>query len=98
LSDWERRILRDMEQEMETSDRAFVTVFRRRLDPARRLTLAAALLVAGAVVALAAFAFSLAAATAGLAAMGAGLGLGAGPMMHMDRGGRARHGEDRAVG
>jgi small-conductance mechanosensitive channel len=80
LSDLERRILRDIEREMEASDLAFVTIFRRSFDPVKRLALAAVLVAAGALVALATFPVSLAAATTGLATMGAGIGVGLDPV------------------
>src|SRR5207302_6183199 len=64
LSERERRILRELERDLE----------RRHIDPVQRLVLAAVLVAVGALFTLAAFPVSLLAATAGLATMGVGIG------------------------
>jgi small-conductance mechanosensitive channel len=66
LSERERRILRELERDLE----------RRHIDPVKRLVFADVLVAVGALVTLATFPVSLLAATAGLATMGAGIGFG----------------------
>lgn len=85
LSERERRILREIEREIEGSDLEPFGGLLSRFDPTRGLLLAALLVVAGAVVALATFTVSLVAATVGLTAMGAGIGIGAVPATHLLR-------------